>query len=421
VVDLDRDILRSDVHTEAVLAQAKGNPLLALRLLRWRVTGGRMPESLSGQVPFKPSGLLYHEANLKALAEMAASGQRFAATSRLPSAWAEAILAHLSLFTGLTAPGQAATVALAEAEKPAWGGFARHIFKAMRPHQWSKNILVFVPLLLAHRVGDTQAVLSALIAFVCFSLTASSIYLLNDMLDLTQDRAHPAKRKRPFASGRLPLMAGVLMLPLSMGGAFWLAASLPSGFATVLALYVVMNLSYVFYLKSKLLVDVLALASAYTLRILGGERAIDVDLSFWLLAFSTFLFLSLALVKRYVELDTVEDESGGDKKRVMGRGYRRTDLDMLSQLGVASGFSAVLVLALYVDGAGRLGLYKTPEFIWLVCPIVLYVIGRIWVLAKRRELPDDPVLFIITDWRSHLMGAIVLAIMVAAKTVGYSL
>jgi 4-hydroxybenzoate polyprenyltransferase len=197
-----------------------------------------------------------------------------------------------------------------------------------------------------------------------------------------------------------------------------MASRLPTGFALVLGAYLALNLAYTFYLKRKLLVDVLALAAAYTLRIMAGAVAAGIDQSFWLLTFASFLFLSLALVKRYIELDTVGDEASPDKKRVMGRGYRVADLDMLSQLGVASAFSAVLVLALYVDGQGRMGLYKTPEFIWLVCPVVLYVIGRIWVLAKRRELPDDPVLFIIKDWRSHLMGAFVVAIMFAARQIG---
>jgi 4-hydroxybenzoate polyprenyltransferase len=187
------------------------------------------------------------------------------------------------------------------------------------------------------------------------------------------------------------------------------ASQLPPAFWLVMACYLALNLSYTFYLKRKLLVDVIALSGAYTLRILAGNAAGPVELSNWLLAFSMFLFLSLALVKRYIELDTVGVDPL-DEKRVMGRGYRRSDLDMISQLGVASGFAAVVVLALFVEGAGKSGLYTHREMIWLVCPIILYVISRIWVLAKRRELPDDPIMFILRDWRSHLMGAIVVAI-----------
>ncbi|MFM9975829.1 MAG: UbiA family prenyltransferase, partial [Beijerinckiaceae bacterium] len=227
--------------------------------------------------------------------------------------------------------------------------------------------------------------------------------------DLHQDRRHAVKRHRPFASGALPVSHGLVMIPLLLGSAGLIAAELPRVFTVAMLTYFALNLGYTFYLKRKLLVDVIALSGAYTLRILAGNAAGPIEISNWLLAFSMFLFLSLALVKRYVEIDTVEAEQADDK-RVMGRGYRTADLDMLSQLGVASGFSAVVVLALFVEGAGKSGLYKHRELIWLVCPIVLYVIGRIWVLAKRRELPHDPIMFIIKDWRSHLMGAIVVGI-----------
>jgi 4-hydroxybenzoate polyprenyltransferase len=294
----------------------------------------------------------------------------------------------------------------------------RAAFRALRPHQWTKNALIFLPLMLAHRFHDLPAIGLALLAFLTFSLAASGVYLINDMMDVAQDRKHPVKRHRPIASGALPVNAARLMSALCFVTAAAITLRLPAGFAVILGVYLLLNLAYTFYLKRKLLVDVMALAAAYTLRIMAGAVAVGIDQSFWLLAFSSFLFLSLALVKRYVELDTVGDEDSVEKTRVMGRGYRVSDLDMLAQLGVASAFSAVLVLTLYVDGQGRMGLYRTPEFIWLICPVVLYVIGRIWVLAKRRELPDDPVLFIIRDWRSHLMGVFVVAIMLAARHYG---
>lgn len=426
-IDLDRDLLRSNVLAETLLAHVRTQPLLVLSLVLQLPFRANPAQFVASRLAADPASLLYDATLLARLAEKAAQGQAAKAASTLPRPWLEAIISHLpGLDSHAAAPAAGVSGIHASAgsgsgwQEPTWQDTARQAFKALRPHQWAKNVLVFVPMILAHRISDPQSIMAALLAFICFSLAASGIYLINDMMDLAQDRKHPAKRKRPFASGRLPLSAGFVLVPACLGGAIGLATLLPDGFMVVLGLYGILNLAYTFYLKSKLLVDVLALAGAYTLRILGGERAIDVNMSFWLLAFSTFLFLSLALVKRYVELDTVEDETGNGKNRVMGRGYRKGDLDMLSQLGVASGFSAVLVLALYVDGAGRLGLYKTPEFIWLVCPIVLYVIGRIWVLAKRRELPDDPVIFIIRDWRSHLMGLIVIAVMIAAKTVGYT-
>jgi 4-hydroxybenzoate polyprenyltransferase len=416
IIDLDRMILRSDVLAETLLANIKRRPFAVILLVLRLIFGSRnVADDAVRQLELEPAALLYDDKAVEALKAGKPQSSGFSVKSALPTIWVSAIMAHLSLSpASIEKPGNALESLAATPEKT-FGETLRQAFRALRPHQWAKNILVFVPLVLAHRITDPATIRDAFVAFFCFSLTASGIYLLNDLMDLGQDRKHPVKCRRPFASGKLPISAGLLMLPICIIGALALAALLPPMFGMVLAVYVTMNLAYTFYLKRKLLVDVLALASAYTLRIIGGEAAAGIDLSFWLLAFSTFLFLSLALVKRYVELDTVGDVESTDKNRVMGRGYRVGDLDMLSQLGVASGFSAVLVLALYVDGAGRLGLYRTPEFIWLVCPIVLYVIGRIWVLAKRRELPDDPVLFIITDWRSHLMGVIVIAIMLAAK------
>jgi 4-hydroxybenzoate polyprenyltransferase len=210
------------------------------------------------------------------------------------------------------------------------------------------------------------------------------------------------------------LRYGLFLASGLLAASIAIASLLSSAFMAVLAGYFLLNLTYTTYLKRKLLIDVLALAGSYTLRILAGNAATGIELSFWLLAFSIFLFFSLALVKRYVEMDTI-GVNQPEEKRVMGRGYRYADLDMLSQMGVASAFSAVLVLALYVERAGGTGLYTHPELIWLICPIVMYVICRIWFLAKRGEMKDDPVEFILRDWRSHIMGLIVIAIMIAAS------
>ena len=259
---------------------------------------------------------------------------------------------------------------------------------------------------MSHQFLDPSALLNALLAFVCFGLVASSIYVMNDIMDLRQDRRHPAKRRRPFASGAIPVWHGLMLPPALLLAAVLVASLLPPMFALAMAAYLVLNLAYTFSLKRKLLVDVVALSGAYTLRILAGNAAGPIELSSWLLAFSMFVFLSLALVKRYVELDTVEAAQSNEKK-VMGRGYRRGDLDMIAQLGVSCGVAAVIVLALFVDGAGKSGLYTHREMIWLICPIVLYVVGRIWVLAKRSELPDDPVAFMLTDWRTYVLGFVV--------------
>jgi 4-hydroxybenzoate polyprenyltransferase len=401
VIVLERDLIRSNLGFELFVLVLRDSPALALKWL----TKGR--DSLT-DLPCEPSALRYDLARVHALRQSLADGQLPAISSNLPLRWQQALLEYLGLTRDHAADD--AVPAPAVMETP---DFLFSLAKAFRLHQWSKNVLVFVPLLMSHRFYMAEPLINTLLAFVCFGLVASSIYLLNDIMDLRQDRRHPSKRHRPFASGALPVSFALFAVPALITSAVLIALWLPKMFGITLLAYVTLNLGYTFYLKRKLLVDVLALSGAYTLRILAGNAAGPVELSNWLLAFSMFLFLSLALVKRYVELDTVETDDP-DAKRFMGRGYRRTDLDMLSQLGVASGFAAVIVLALFVEGTGKSGLYSNRELIWLVCPIFLYVIGRIWVLAKRRELPDDPIMFIIKDWRSHLMAVIVGVIFVLA-------
>lgn len=398
VVRIETDLVLSDLATEGFLLSLRESPLKALQWLR----GGRT----SVPLPFDPAALRYDWDLVEALRQRRAAGDPLPIASSLPKAWQDAVLTHL----GLSGEAEAAAgrpEPTTERSQPA------HWLKALRLQQWAKNILIFIPLIMSHQLMAVEPLLNSGLAFICFGLVASTIYLMNDLMDLRQDRRHPSKRNRPFASGAIPAWQGLVAIPLLLAGAALLAARLPPAFWLVMCAYVVLNLGYTFYLKRKLLVDVIALSGAYTLRILAGNAAGPVELSNWLLAFSMFLFFSLALVKRYVELDTVGVDPA-DEKRVMGRGYRRSDLDMISQLGVASGFAAVVVLALFIEGAGKSGLYSNREVIWLVCPIILYVISRIWVLAKRRELPDDPIFFILTDWRSHLMGAIVAAIFLLA-------
>jgi 4-hydroxybenzoate polyprenyltransferase len=423
-VNLDRDLLRSNALIETWAISLKAKPLALMHALT-RAISGRQPlaDAMAQELPIDPAALVYDTEQLRRLDEARAGGASVVLESRLPKAWTLAIARHL----GFAAPdaeqdvvpaGQAAHAIPADAALPAAKrasllGRLRIYAKAMRVEQWSKNVLVFAPAVLAHRLDEPNILIASIIAFFCLSLVASSIYLLNDTMDLKQDRRHPVKRNRPFASGALPVSHGLFLMPALLIAAVGLSLFLPPMFLGIVGAYVALNFAYTFYLKRRLMVDVLALAASYTLRILAGNVATTIELSFWLLALSMFLFLSLALVKRYVELDTVSIDAP-DEKRVMGRGYRYSDIDMLAQIGISSGFSAVLVLALYVDRAGRAGLYGTPELIWLICPLLLYVIARIWVLAKRRELPDDPVQFLIRDWRSHLIGAVVIVIMLLA-------
>jgi 4-hydroxybenzoate polyprenyltransferase len=267
--------------------------------------------------------------------------------------------------------------------------------------------------MLNHDVFDLESIRQGIVAFAAFSLLASAIYLLNDIVDVEADRRHPTKCKRPLAAGEITPGQAYAAVPVLIAAAFGLAFLLPKPplFLMALSAYLVLALAYLFFLKRKLLVDVLGLAALHTLRILAGNAAAAIPISSWLLAFSMFLFLSLALVKRFAELRITQDQSGLKKA---GRGYHAEDIEALSQLGMASGCTCALIMALYVDSAAVKELYRHPEVIWLVCPIILYQMARIWFMARRGQMPDDPLVFMTRDWRSQLMGALVVLIMVVA-------
>ena len=285
------------------------------------------------------------------------------------------------------------------------------LLKAARVHQWLKNILIFVPLILAHRVLDKTALLEAILAFFAFSLCASSFYVVNDLVDLEADRRHPHKRKRPFAAGDLTPRFGVgfaaALLALSAIIAFQLRAT----FIYSLLCYAVISATYSYVLKRIAIVDILVLAGLYTVRLMSGAFAVDVPISKWLLAFSMFIFLSLAYLKRYAELRLAKETS---EDKVFGRGYLLSDLDIVLQFGTASGYLAVLVMALYVNSEEVRRLYSSPELLWLICPVLLYWISRVWFIASRGKLDDDPILFAIKDRVSYLAGAICAVIIFAA-------
>jgi len=292
-------------------------------------------------------------------------------------------------------------------------GELRDWARALRLHQWLKNLLIFVPLLAAHRYTEWSLVLDALLAFLCFSLCASSVYILNDLLDLRDDRHHVHKRSRAFAAGRLSIQSGLIAFPLLLitpfGLGIWL---LPIAFTIGLACYYAVTLAYSMWLKRRMVIDVITLAALYTLRIIVGAVALGIPLSFWLLAFSMFIFLSLALVKRYAELFQVRAQSKGDKAR--GRGYFADDLQMIASLGAASGYMAVMVLALYINDGRTTQLYSHQEFIWLACPLLLTWITRVWMLAHRGVMNEDPVIFAVRDHVSLSIGALIALVFWAA-------
>ena len=283
--------------------------------------------------------------------------------------------------------------------------------KALRMHQWLKNLLVFVPLLTAHRFLEPAALLQSAGAFVAFGLCASGTYLLNDLLDLTPDRLHPRKRRRPFASGAIPIRHGLVAIPVLMLASLATALAIGPGFLLALLAYCAMTLGYSFRLKRIVMVDVVMLAALYTVRIVAGALAIDQVLSFWLLAFSMFIFLSLALLKRYTELEGLRTSG---KEKAVGRGYGTADLPLLQSLGAAAGYISVLVLALYINSPDSMALYSRPQALWLLCPLLLYWISRAWVIAHRNQMHDDPVVFAATDRGSQLIGLLFLIVTLAA-------
>lgn len=285
--------------------------------------------------------------------------------------------------------------------------------RALRPHQWTKNLLVFVPLVLTpSQVGNPGKQLQALVAFVAFSLVASAGYLLNDLIDLEVDRAHPTKRHRPLASATLPIAWGVGLAAACGTGGFGLALGASSrGFAELLGVYLVTTLAYSLFLKSRLLVDVFVLAALYTLRVIAGAAAVSIALTPWLLAFSLFIFLSLAFSKRYSELRLMATRN---QTHALGRAYRVSDLELVAMLGATSGYLSVLVLCLYINSEVVRQLYHTVEVLWILCPILLYWISRIWLLATRGELPGDPVAFAVRDPVSWLAGALMAGVILLA-------
>jgi 4-hydroxybenzoate polyprenyltransferase len=288
------------------------------------------------------------------------------------------------------------------------------ILKAMRMHQWLKNLLVFVPLLAAHKYTELDRDALALMAFIVFSLTASCVYLLNDLIDLQVDRQHLRKRDRPFASGTLGLLKGWAMWPTLLMFAVALSVSfMPTLFTVSLGVYFVLTIAYSLRLKSMVVVDVMTLAGLYTLRIIAGAAAIGVAVSFWLLLFSMFIFLSLALIKRYSELKIARDAA--KQGSLPGRGYVPDDLEMVSSLGGSSGFIAVLVLALYIQDAQTARMYVTPQLIWLVCPALLFWIARAWLIAHRGRMNDDPIVFAIKDKVSWGVGTFLLVVLALAR------
>lgn len=467
VVDLDGTLLRSDLLVESGLLFVRDQPHRLHLLLQWLTRGkAALKQELAVAAEMDVAVLPYNDSVIDLITRERGRGRKVVLATASHRRLAEQVAAHLNLFDEVIATaGDRNLSAHAKRDAlignfgergfdyagnshddlPVWGS-TRHAFvvdasasverkaralgnvagviqtprpalrdwsKALRLHQWLKNLLIFVPLLAAHRLAEWPLLLHGILAFIAFGLCASSVYILNDLLDLRDDRHHAKKKSRPFASGRLSIRSGLVAFPTLLTAAFGLAIwQLPTAFTLGLGCYYVLTLAYSLWLKRRMVIDVIVLAAFYTLRIIAGAVALEIPLSFWLLAFSMFMFLSLALVKRYAELFQVRARSNDEK--APGRGYFADDLSMIASLGAASGYMAVMVLALYINDARTTPLYRYQQVIWLACPLLLTWISRVWMLTHRGAMNEDPVIFAVRDRVSLSIGALIALVFWAA-------
>jgi len=466
-VDLDGTLVRTDLLVEATFALLKKNIFTAFLLPLWLLRGkSHFKDQIARRVDIDARLLPYQTEFLQFLRQRQEAGGRLILTTASHVNYANAVSQYLDIFDTVLASdskrnlaGKVKLEAILDACDDEKFDYAangkvdlkvwRHanaavlvnpergveaavkrispieqvfrdrdrnsmlsFMKAMRLHHWVKNLIILVPLMLAHRVDETALLMRVGIAFLSFGFCASSVYLLNDMFDLSFDREHPQKQWRPLASGMISTTRAALMILALLLISLLLALTLPLQFFGVLVLYYVMTLAYSLRLKHHAIIDVIVLASLYTLRVIAGAAAVQVEASFWLLSFSMFFFLSLALVKRYSELLGI---GGVETNAVAGRSYRASDLPLLAQFGITSAFMSVLVLALYINSEAVRLLYSRPQVIWLLCPLLLYVISRVWLLAHHNKLHEDPVVFAIRDRPFQLLTILGAVLLLVAK------
>ncbi len=465
-VDLDGSLIKTDMLVESVFALLKQNPLVIFHIILWLLKGkAYLKNQIAARVEINPEMLPYNAAFLDYLRKEASGAREIILATATNSKIAHGIADHVGVFKDVIASDDTTNLSgkrklqkineythddkfayagNSTKDLPVWKhadeiivvnpesgvekavgklGGASHTFKesmpslktylkAIRVHQWVKNALLFLPLLAAHKANDTALLLDAFIAFIAFGFCASSVYLLNDMLDLSADRQHKTKCKRPLASGSVNPVIATLLIPALLLGSLVISLFLPIEFLLVLFGYYITTVAYSFFLKKQAIVDVLLLASLYTLRIIAGGAATSIFPSFWLLAFSMFIFLSLALVKRSAELVNLRDS---DEQDVKGRGYHSSDLEYLHSMGAASGYLSVLVIALYINSENVLVFYRHPEILWMLCPLLLYWVSRIWLKTGRGEVHEDPVLFAFKDMQSRVIVLLAVAIFVTAN------
>jgi 4-hydroxybenzoate polyprenyltransferase len=419
-IDFEHALLRCDLALESVLRLFREHPWRALVLLVQLVGNrARVVSQLEQDSGLEVSHVPFNPKVIELINAERAKGRHIVLVSAHYRDFAHQVAEHLQLFDRVAKRDDLATELGPSGfdyvgDAPA--GRTRLVawISALRIHQWAKNLLVFVPLLTSHQATRWESLTPVALAFVLFGLCASSVYLLNDLIDVRNDRSHPTKRFRPIASGEISSKAAVTVaLPLLIATFFFAWRALPPAFSVVLATYWVTTFAYSIVLKRVMMLDVVVLALLYTLRIIAGTCAFEGNLTFWLLGFSMFIFVSLAFAKRYGEL--LETRTAGGSGAPRGRGYVTGDLQMIASLGAASGYISVMVLALYIQDPSTAALYRHPQLIWFACPLLLYWIGRTWLLTYRGQMHEDPVVFAITDRVSLLTGAVFGLIFVLAS------
>jgi len=463
-VDLDGTLVKSDTLVDSLLLLVRAQPTQAMRAPLW-LRGGKAAFKawVASRVTLDVEHLPWNRELLGYLGAQRAAGRRLYLVTGADASVAQRVADHLGIFDGVLASDGATNrtgnhklaglrerfadgfdyIGNARPDGPVLAGCGeamvanptralrammrsgrisvsrrfedrtgrgRSFLRAIRLHQWAKNVLIFVPLLLAH-VLRLPLIVNAALAFLCFSLCASATYIMNDLLDVEADRRHAKKRFRPFAAGDLPASAGVAIAAVFLAAAFTGAAFLPRGYVVWLLAYLIVTLAYSLRLKQVALVDVLLLSGLYTLRLLAGAAAVDVRISRWFAAFSVFLFLSLAIVKRFSELRNLQAQG---ETPANGRGYVATDTEQLRSFGTMSGIAAVIIFTLYINSGETVALYRHPGRMWLIVPLLLWWIFRVWLLASRGELNEDPVIFAVTDRMSLLIGLCIAIVAVLA-------
>jgi 4-hydroxybenzoate polyprenyltransferase len=289
-----------------------------------------------------------------------------------------------------------------------------NLISSLRAHQWTKNILIFVPLFASHNFFDLHLLSQSVIAFLTFGLCASSAYLTNDLLDLQEDRLHATKRLRPIASGQFPIFHAFMLVPILLSISFCISALLLTKvYCLVLFFYFTLAVTYSLYLKRLAIFDVTTLAILYITRIVAGSTSNNLPISLWMFLFCMFIFLSLAFLKRYTEL--FDQRQASSREKSLGRGYFPSDFELLTSYGIASGYISVLILALYFNDPLSIALYKNQLWALLSCPLLILWISRMWLIAHRGEMHDDPVLFVIKDTTSIVIGALFILCFVFAR------